>query len=132
MPGLDNALGLHEAALRVRAQRMETLSSNLANADTPNYKARDIDFRAVLRDANNNTMPAAALKTTHAGHIAPQGGALGAQMQYRNPMQPSIDGNTVDAQVEKSKFMENALQYQATLQFIDGRIRTLRKAIRGD
>ena len=131
MPGLDNALGLHEAALKVRAQRMETLASNLANADTPNYKARDIDFQAVLRDANANTVSAATLKTTHAGHMQ-QGGVMGAQLQYRNPMQPSIDGNTVDTQVEKSKFMENALQYQATLQFIDGRIKSLRKAIRGD
>lgn len=132
MAGLDNALGLHEAALRVRAQRMETLSSNIANADTPNYKARDLDFRAVLKSYQSNTVSGAALKTTHAGHMQQQGGVMGAQLQYRNPMQPSIDGNTVDSQVEKGKFMENALQYQATLQFIDGRIKTLRKAIRGD
>ncbi len=132
MPGLDNALGLHEAALRVRAQRMETLSSNLANADTPNYKARDIDFKAVLSDYQSNSVPASALKTTHANHLQQSGGVMGATLQYRNPIQPSIDGNTVDTQVEKGKFMENALQYQATLQFIDGRIRTLRKAIRGE
>ena len=130
MPSLDSALGLHEAALKVRAQRMEVLSSNLANADTPNYKAQDIDFKAVLRDANTQSVSAASLKTTHAGHIQP-GGPMAANLQYRNPMQPSIDGNTVDAQVEKGKFMENALQYQATLQFIDGRIRTLRKALKG-
>lgn len=132
MASLDNALGLHEAALRIRAQRMETLSSNIANADTPNYKARDIDFRAALREANSGMVSAAALKTTHAGHMQQPGGVMAAQLQYRNPLQPSIDGNTVDSQVEKSKFMENALQYQATLQFIDGRIKTLRKAIRGD
>lgn len=132
MPNLDNALGLHEAALRVRAQRMEVLSSNIANADTPNYKARDIDFRAVLSEAQGGTVSAAALKTTHANHMQQSGGVMGGQLQYRNPLQPSIDGNTVDPQMEKSKFMENALQYQATLSFIDGRISSLRKAIRGD
>jgi flagellar basal-body rod protein FlgB len=111
---------------------MEVLSSNLANADTPNYKARDLDFKAVLSNYQSNTAPASALKATHAKHMQQPGGVMGAQLQYRNPMQPSIDGNTVDAQVEKSKFMENALQYQATVSFIDGRIKTLRKALRGD
>ena len=132
MANLDNALGMHEEALKIRAQRMETLSSNLANADTPNYKARDLDFRAVMKQAQSNTVSGAALQTTHAGHMQQPGGVMGAQLQYRNPMQPSIDGNTVDPQVEKAKFMENALQYQATLSFIDSRISTLRKAIRGD
>lgn len=132
MPALDNALGMHEMALKLRAQRMELLSSNLANADTPNYKARDIDFRSVLSDYQSGTVPAATLKTSHAGHISQGGGVMGAQLQYRNPVQPSVDGNTVDPQVEKAKFMENALQYQATLQFIDGRIKTLRKALRGE
>ncbi len=132
MPSLNSALGLHEAALKVRAQRMEVLSSNLANADTPNYKARDIDFKSVLSNAQSKTVPASALKTTHAGHMQQPGMVMGAQLQYRNPTQPSIDGNTVDTQVEKSKFMENALQYQATLSFIDSRIKTLRKAIRGE
>lgn len=132
MPNLDNALGLHEVALKLRAQRMEVLSSNLANADTPNYKARDLDFKQVLSDYQSNTVSAATMKTTHSGHMQQLGAVMGANMQFRNPIQPSIDGNTVDTQVEKSKFMENALQYQATLQFIDGRIKTLRKAIRGD
>ena len=132
MPSLDNALGLHEAALKVRAQRLEVLSSNLANADTPNYKARDLDFQAVLSDYQSNSVSASALKATHAGHLQQPGGVMGRDLQYRNPLQPSIDGNTVDTQVEKAKFMENALQYQATLSFIDGRISGLRKAIRGD
>ena len=132
MPSLDNALGLHEAALKVRSQRMETLASNLANADTPNYKARDLDFRAVLSNYQSNSVSGSTLKTTHANHLQQPGGVIGGSLQYRNPMQPSIDGNTVDTQVEKAKFMENALQYQTTLQFIDGRIKSLRKAIRGD
>ena len=132
MPGFDNALGLHEAALKLRAQRMEVLSSNIANADTPNYKARDLDFRAVLSDYQNGTASPSLIRTTHAGHQQPPSGVMGGQLQYRNPLQPSIDGNTVEPQVEKAKFMENALQYQATLEFIDGRIKTLRKAIRGE
>lgn len=132
MPNLENALGLHETALKLRAQRMETLASNLANADTPHYKARDIDFQAVLRDQQSGSVSAAMLKTTHAHHLQQPGGEVGAPLQYRNPLQSSIDGNTVDPQVEKAKFMENALQYQATLDFIDSRIKTLRKAIRGD
>jgi flagellar basal-body rod protein FlgB len=134
MANLDNTLGIHEIALKLRAQRMELLSSNLANADTPNYKARDVDFRSVLAEYQSNTpTQESTLRTTNAKHISsgegetPAGDAL-----YRNPLQPSIDGNTVDPQVEKAKFMENALQYQATLSFIDGRIKTLRKAIRGD
>jgi flagellar basal-body rod protein FlgB len=132
MPNLDNALGLHEAALKVRAQRMEVLSSNIANADTPNYKARDLDFKAVLSNYQSTATSSPALTTTHANHIQQPGGVMAGSLQYRNPMQPSIDGNTVDPQVEKSKFMENALQYQTTLNFIDGRISSLRKAIRGD
>ena len=132
MPSLENALGLYEAALKVRAQRMEVLSSNLANADTPGYKARDLDFKSVLANYQSNSVPASALKTTHSGHMQQPGSVMGGQLQYRNPTQPSIDGNTVDPQLEKSKFMENALQYQATLQFINGRISTLRKAMKGE
>lgn len=135
MPNLDNALGMHEIALKLRAKRMEMLSSNLANADTPNYKAKDVDFRTVLSEYQSGTAPAhsGGLKTTHARHFGTAEGIVaGEQVLYRNPMQPSVDGNTVDPQVEKAKFMENALQYQATVSFIDGRIKSLRKAIRGD
>ena len=134
MPNLDNALGLHEIALKLRAQRMEVLASNLANADTPNFKARDIDFKSVLNEYQNGAASPSGhgLMTTNARHMGGNGNDLGVETQYRNPLQPSIDGNTVDPQIEKSKFMENALQYQATLSFIDGRISSLRKAIRGE
>ncbi len=133
MANLDNTLGLHEIALKLRAQRMELLSSNLANADTPNYKARDVDFRSVLAEYQSSAPTQEShLRTTNSRHIGGEGETPAGDAQYRNPLQPSIDGNTVDPQVEKAKFMENALQYQATLSFIDGRIKTLRKAIRGD
>ncbi|MGM0594026.1 MAG: flagellar basal body rod protein FlgB [Pseudomonadota bacterium] len=134
MPNLDSALGMHEVALKLRAQRMEILSSNMANADTPNYKARDLDFRAVLSDYQSGNGPSSSggLRTTHARHLGANSGGLGGEALYRNPLQPSVDGNTVDPQVEKSKFMENAMQYQATLSFIDGRVKGLRKAIKGE
>ncbi len=134
MPNLDKLLGLHEPALHLQARRAEILASNLANAETPNYKARDIDFQVLLRQ--HQTAPgstATAVKTTHAGHLPAAGGAgPGAPLLYRTPLQPSIDGNTVDNQVEKSEYMQNALRYQATLSFIEGRVQGLRKALKGE
>jgi flagellar basal-body rod protein FlgB len=132
---LDTALGLHPQALMVRARRAEVLAGNLANSDTPNYKARDVDFRAVLARAVVNDMssvPAVRLVSTNAAHLAPEGGSSSMELAYRNPLQPSIDGNTVDPQFEYAAFAENAVQYQASLQFLSGRIRTLMTAIRGD
>jgi flagellar basal-body rod protein FlgB len=120
---------MHEIALQLRARRSELLSSNLANADTPGYKARDIDFRAVLSEYQSQS--GQGLQTTHPKHLG--NGPLGqGEALYRVPTQPSVDGNTVDTQVEKAQFMENALRYQASLSFIEGRIKALRTAIRGD
>lgn len=128
---LDSFLGVHEAALRLRAARTEMLASNIANADTPNYKARDIDFQSALQEYMGTSV-GVGVRNTHAGHM---GGAEiegNVEALYRVPTQPSIDGNTVDVQTEKAAFMENALQYQTTLRFIDGSIKTLRSAIRGE
>ncbi len=125
---LNNALGIHEYALNLQARRAELLSSNIANADTPNYKAQDIDFQSMLADyAGKGNGPVA----THARHFgnAAQAGEDGAL--YRTPTQPSVDGNTVDPQVEKAAYMENALRYQATLDFVNGTIKSLRTAITG-
>lgn len=128
---LNNLFGIHETALKVRAQRSELLSSNLANADTPNYKARDIDFKSVLESYQGQAAGANGLRTTNQRHIstAPQ---PGGEPMYRVPSQPSIDGNTVDSQREKAEFMQNALRYQASLQFVDGKLKGLLTAIRGD
>jgi len=128
---LDKAMGIHEQALYVRARRNGIIASNLANADTPNYKARDIDFREALKHAagmdNEGTM-----RTTHNGHIQPSGkGAADAEALYRHPHQASIDGNTVDAQMEKARFTENAVQYQTTLNFLSGRFKNLTEALKG-
>ncbi len=129
---LDKAMGIHETALYARSKRSAVLSSNLANSDTPEYKARDIDFRSVLQNAAgmqlNNT-----LIRTNAKHIQPGGNnAKTAELLYRHPYQPSIDGNTVDAQIEKAKFAENAMQYQTTLNFLTGKFKGLKKALKGD
>jgi flagellar basal-body rod protein FlgB len=128
---IDSFLGVHEAALRLRSARSEVIASNLANADTPHYQARDIDFKSLLSEYQG-AAGGAALQTTHDRHLSASGGIAQPEQMYRVPNQPAVDGNTVDSQVEKAAFMENALQYQATLRFIDGSIKTLRSAIRGD
>lgn len=129
---LDKAMGIHEEALYVRARRGAVLASNLANSDTPNYKARDIDFKQVLRNAANANS-SERLINTNARHIQPGGfSADSAELLYRNPYQPSIDGNTVDTQMEKTRFAENAVQYEASLNFLTGRIKGLMSAIKGE
>ncbi len=128
---LDKIVGVYEQALYLRARRNEVLVANLANADTPNYKARDIDFRAVMRQVVGQG-GSQRLTVTRPGHIQPGGrDARSAELLYRQPLQPSLDGNTVDAQVEKAKFTENAVRYQATLQFLGGKFKSLVKAIKG-
>jgi flagellar basal-body rod protein FlgB len=130
---LDSALGLHAAALSLRARRAELLAANLANADTPGFKAKDIDFKAVLARQETNGS-AVGLATTDAVHIATKsaGGVLSTDLQYRIPNQPSLDGNTVDAHLEKAAFAENALQYQTSLLLLDRKIRGLMTAVRGE
>ncbi len=128
---IDKAFGIHAVALQLRARRAEVLAANLANADTPNYKARDLDFKAALKAAAGRES-AAALRTTHPRHIGGQGNAGGVELRYRVPTQPSADGNTVDTQREQAAFAENALQYQASLTFLNGKIRSLKTAIKGE
>jgi flagellar basal-body rod protein FlgB len=129
MPAIiDQALGIHARALELRSRRGELLASNLANADTPNYKARDLDFRKALSEAQSSTQ----LATTAPGHIATQGGNADPQAMYRVPNQSSLDGNTVDSQIEQTRFAENAVRYRASLRFLSGRISSLMTAIKGD
>lgn len=127
---LDEALGIHEQALKLRSYRSEVLASNLANADTPGFKARDMDFAQVLR-GEQSKQP--ALVATHARHISTSAGiAQDVPLAYRTPLQPSVDGNTVDAEQEQMAFSRNAMEYQASLSFLSGRIKGLLSAIRGD
>ncbi|MDH3325583.1 MAG: flagellar basal body rod protein FlgB [Gammaproteobacteria bacterium] len=129
---LDKAMGIHETALYVRAKRSAILSSNLANSDTPNFKARDLDFRQVLQNAEARSS-GGSIRTTNAKHIQPGGYSAGsAELLYRQPFQASIDGNTVDAQIEKAKFAENSMQYQSSLSFLSGKIKALTSAIKGE
>lgn len=118
-----------EQALQARALRNEVLSSNIANADTPNYKARDVDFSTALRDVQGGL----ALQRTSEMHRGIGGGVNESHsaVKYRIPTQPTLDGNTVETDVEQAAFAENALMYRASLSFLNGQIRTLRYAIKG-
>ncbi len=113
----DSIFGIHGTALELRSQRMGLLASNIANAATPGYKARDIDF-------------AAALKSSMAGNTADQ--AANAATLYRVPVMPSLDGKTVELATEQTAFAENAVGYSATLSFIKARVETLSRAMKGD
>jgi flagellar basal-body rod protein FlgB len=125
----DQAFGIHEQALKLRAKRAEVLAGNIANADTPGYKARDFDFHAMLRQEVGS---AQKVRTTNPRHIQVDAGIVPpSQMGYRVPSQPSLDGNTVDSQLEHSAFASNALEYQASLRFVSGQIRSLMTAIKG-
>ena len=126
---LDKLFQFHQNALEVRAFRQQLLASNIANADTPNYKAVDIDFAKALRSATGNL----ALARTDAGHLDAAGGSpvAGVKPMYRSAAQPSIDGNTVDTNIEQAQFSENALQYMSTLQFMNGKIQSTLLALRG-
>ena len=126
----DNALGIHEDALNLRSQRAEVLANNLANADTPGFKARDIDFKSALNQASEQQ--GLAMQGSNPGHIGEHGGNDEAELLYRNPMQPAIDGNTVDAQVEMANYTRNAMDFQASFQFLNGRFQGLMTAIRGE
>jgi len=129
MPSFDQALGIHPQALTLRSRRAEVLAQNLANADTPHYRARDIDFRAVLADAGGVTR----LRATHPGHIddgMPGSGDI--DLMYRQPTQPSLDQNTVDVAAERARFVDNSLRYQASLRFLDGRLSGIKSALRGE
>lgn len=131
---LDNVFGVHEQALKLRAQRTELLASNLANADTPGYKAKDIDFEAAMRSAMGGSgTEATAMRTTNPGHIQDlTSGGLDAWIKYRVPHQPALDGNTVETHIEQAAFAKNAVEYQATLQFLSGKSKSLMQAIKGN
>jgi flagellar basal-body rod protein FlgB len=127
----ESALGIHESALRVRGQRAGILANNLANIDTPNYKARDLDFKAILNQATSESN--FNMQATNDRHIT-LGDAFGedSDLLYRTPQQPSIDGNTVEDQIEHAEYMKNTLAFQASFQFLNGKFQGLRTAIRGD
>ena len=129
---IDNIFGIHENAMRLQGRRAQLLSQNLANSDTPNYKAKDIDFKAALKSVSNGSMNT-TLKATQAGHIQPQGLFMGSiEEMYRQPTQASLDGNTVEPHVEMAEFTENSMRYLMTLRIMSGRVKSTLSAIRGE
>lgn len=159
---MTDAIDFHGNALQLRAKRQEVLSSNIANADTPGFKARDFDFASAFRNATSHsgamTAPGAGsrspgqaatptatgiatppsglrMSASQPGHLQAAGGtevSTVSRLQYTTPEQASLDGNTVDLNRERAAFADNSLRYEATLRFINGRVRTMMTAIRGE
>jgi flagellar basal-body rod protein FlgB len=130
--GIDKEFDFLQNALNLRAHRQQVLASNIANADTPNYKARDIDFAKELQRAQGAQAGSLNLNATSTGHMQASGGTLNAQALFRVPVQPSIDGNTVDMDVERAQFADNAIHYQFVLDRISSKFKTMQSAIRGE
>jgi flagellar basal-body rod protein FlgB len=132
LQALDDYLHTRLSALDLHAKRSEVLASNIANADTPNYKARDFDFASALRSAIGGSQARIALERTDRAHLSgPKGLEPPVGLEYRAPVQPSIDGNTVELDQELASFSDNALRYQASLTFLNQHIALLRSAIAG-
>jgi len=124
----NNALGVHPDAMLLRGKRAEILANNLANSDTPGFKSRDINFQAMLAKETQNGM---AMSSTNSAHIS-GGSSQSNELFFRNPSQPSIDGNTVDTQLEQTIFSRNAMDYNSSFEFLNGKFKGLKSAIRGE
>jgi len=120
----ESFLGIHGTALALREQRLQLLSANLANADTPGFKAQDLDFNAALGAALNPATSAVGSDPIDAG--------IAAGRYARTPTQPSADGNTVESEREKANFAQAALEYRASLSFVESRVRSMLTAITGE
>jgi flagellar basal-body rod protein FlgB len=123
----DAALSTHAQSLTARSQRVEVIAQNIANADTPNFKARDVDFKKVFKSTLEDVM-----KITHGKHMALAVDESADGMMYRNPFNVAFDGNTVELNVEQAQYGKAAAEYQATVNFLQDKIGGLRKALRGD
>lgn len=129
----DRALGLHEQALHFRADRAAVLANNIANADTPNYQARDLDFASVLEAQQTGGDRPFQAARTHARHLDVEGFIdQAAGLRYRLPNQPSVDGNTVEVQAEQARYTQNAIDFQASFTFLNSKFKGLMTALRGD
>ncbi|MEX8519136.1 MAG: flagellar basal body rod protein FlgB [Leptothrix sp. (in: b-proteobacteria)] len=129
---LSDTLNFQSQALVLRAERQRLIASNIANADTPGYVARDMDFAAALREATGQTQPAGTVLTTNAAHIAPQTGArTEPNLLYATASQTNLDRNSVDMDRERASFADNAVKYEATLRFLNQGVRTMLDAIKG-
>lgn len=130
---IDNMFQFHQAALNLRAARQELIASNIANADTPNYKAKDIDFASALQGAitgNGTRLQMAGSSGANLG-TSDSDTVMGAPVLYRSVLQPSADGNTVDMDVERAQFADNALRYEASVRFVSDRTKDVLAALQG-
>jgi flagellar basal-body rod protein FlgB len=130
--GFAQALGIHEQAMNLRSDRAALLANNLVNVDTPNFKARDLDFRSVLQNSMQNTTASGGLELTNSRHMRLDNDGEGEGLMYRIPLQPSLDGNTVDEQLELAEFTKNGIDFQASLTFLSSKFSGLSKAIKGE
>jgi flagellar basal-body rod protein FlgB len=129
---LTDTLNFQTEALVLRSERQRLIASNIANADTPGYVAREMDFAAALREATGQVATQGRMNATAAGHLQPAAGARAvAQLRYATPSQTNLDRNTVDMDRERASFADNSVKYEATLRFINGSVRTMLDAIRG-
>ena len=128
---LDQVFSIHDDAMALRSRRSSILASNIANADTPNYKARDIDFKSMLREVGGQS-DQIKLAHTHERHYSPGNTGFQTALMYRNPLHASLDGNTVDSHVEQSEFSQNAIQFQTSFTLLNSKIRGLIKALKGE
>lgn len=132
MINLQQAFSLHDDSLILRSQRASMLAANMANADTPDYKARDMDFSAALRQASRGESNTLEQAHTSARHIEASTSTAQGLVGYRIPFQAALDGNTVESQVEQVRFSENATRFQASFSFLDSKIKGILGAIRGE
>ncbi|MEH6500410.1 MAG: flagellar basal body rod protein FlgB [Pseudoalteromonas distincta] len=129
----DKALGVHEQALLFRGQRAAVLANNIANADTPNFKARDLDFASVLQAQQTGEGRSFNTTQTHSGHLNAESLIdQAAGLRFRTPLQPAVDGNTVDSQIEQAQYSDNAIRFQASFTFLNSKFSGLMTALRGE
>ena len=128
---LTDTLAFHGEALALRSERQRLIASNIANADTPGYVARDIDFSQALRNATGAMNPASAMSAPQAGHLGGGAATTEANLVYAMPSQTNLDRNTVDMDRERANFTDNSVKYEATLRFITNNVRTMLSAITG-
>ncbi|WP_347989368.1 flagellar basal body rod protein FlgB [Methylomonas sp. AM2-LC] len=126
---IENVLSTGPQMLMLREKHMQVLASNLANADTPDYKARDLDFKQVFQQLLGNN--AVGLKQTQQSHLADNNPLFGAELRFRIPQQSSLDGNTVEGHIEQAKYAEAMVKYQNTLQSLSGDFKDLMSSLKG-
>ena len=129
----ERSFSIHDDAMIMRGQRSSLLASTLANADTPGYKARDIDFKqALARVEDQSRGNRISIQATHDAHFTGTRSRFDASVMYRNPLHASLDGNTVESHVEQAEFAENAMMYQASFNFLNSKVKGLMKALKGE